>query len=209
MSTPRGLPVVLSAASGTGKTTLSRRLLLSDPRLALSISYTTRQPRGQERNEVDYHFVDDATFSAMIARNAFVEWAEVFGNRYGTSAEKTEELLVRGVDVLFDIDVQGGEQLKKRFPETVLIFLIPPSMEVLATRLRGRQTDSAEVIERRLHAARGEIERGVRGYDYVVVNSDLARAEADLVAIVRAERQRRHVDREQLLHSLLSGSTLG
>src|SRR5688500_11769153 len=102
MTQRRGLPVVLSAASGTGKTTLSRRLLLSDPRLALSISYTTRKPRGQERDAVDYHFVDDGIFDAMIARNAFVEWAEVFGNRYGTSAEKTGELLARGIDVLFD-----------------------------------------------------------------------------------------------------------
>jgi len=208
MSTFRkGLPVVLSAASGTGKTTLSHRLLGADPRLALSISYTTRPPRGQERNGVDYHFVDDATFDAMVARNAFVEWANVFGKRYGTSAEKTRELLDAGIDVLFDIDVQGGEQLKVRFPETVLIFLFPPSMEVLASRLRGRQTDNAEEIERRLAAAREEIERGGGSYTYVVVNDDMQRAEADLAAIVRSERLR-HTDKRRTMHALLGGAVL-
>lgn len=204
----KGLPVVLSAASGTGKTTLSHRLLAADPRLALSISYTTRAPRGQERNEVEYHFVDDATFDAMVARNAFVEWANVHGKRYGTSAEKTRELLDAGIDVLFDIDVQGGEQLKKRFPETVLIFLLPPSMAVLTSRLRGRQTDTAEEIERRLATARGEIERGGQSYTYVVVNEDLQRAEADLAAVVRAERLR-HMERQKMTQHLLAGGVLG
>jgi guanylate kinase len=203
----RGLPVVLSAASGTGKTTLCHRLLAADPRLALSISYTTRAPRGQERNGVDYHFVDDATFDAMVARNAFVEWANVHGKRYGTSAEKTRELLDAGIDVLFDIDVQGGEQLQRRFPETVLIFLFPPSMEVLASRLRDRQTDSAQEIERRLHAARQEIERGGGSYSYVVVNDDLQRAESDLAAIVRAERLH-HTDKRRTMHALLGGAVL-
>lgn len=204
----KGLPVVLSAASGTGKTTLSHRLLAADPRLALSISYTTRAPRGQERNEVEYHFVDDATFDAMVARNAFVEWANVHGKRYGTSAEKTRELLDAGIDVLFDIDVQGGEQLKKRFPETVLIFLLPPSMAVLSSRLRGRQTDTAEEIERRLATARAEIERGGQSYTYVVVNEDLQRAEADLAAVVRAERLR-HMERQKMTQHLLAGGVLG
>lgn len=203
----KGLPVVLSAASGTGKTTLCHRLLAADPRLALSISYTTRQPRGQERNGVDYHFVDDATFDAMVARNAFVESANVHGKRYGTSSEKARELLDAGIDVLFDIDVQGGEQLQKRFPETVLIFLFPPSMEVLASRLRGRQTDSAEEIERRLQTAREEIERGGGSYTYIVVNDDLQRAEADLAAIVRSERLR-HTDKRKTMHALLGGAVL-
>ncbi len=209
MTIPRkGLPVVLSAASGTGKTTLCHRLLSVDPRLALSISYTTRAPRGQERNEVEYHFVDDPTFDAMVGRNAFVEWAPVHGKRYGTSAEKTRELLDAGIDVLFDIDVQGGEQLKKRFPETVLIFLLPPSMAVLSSRLRERQTDSAEEIERRLATARAEIERGGNSYTYVVVNEDLQRAEVDLAAIVRAERLR-HQERQKMTQLLLGGGVLG
>jgi len=207
MAHSKGLPVVLSAPSGTGKTTLCQRLLEGDPRLALSISFTTRAPRGAERNGVDYHFVDDKTFDAMVARNAFVEWASVHDNRYGTSAERTEELLDNGSDVLFDIDVQGGEQLKKRFPETVLIFMVPPSMAVLTTRLRGRQTDSAEVIERRLQAAREEIERGVGSYDYLVVNADLQRAEADLVSIVRAERLG-HMDKVKKVKKLLAGGVL-
>lgn len=199
--------MVLSAPSGTGKTTLCLKLLQGDPRLSLSISYTTRAPRGAERNGVDYHFVDDATFDAKVARNAFVEWARVHGNRYGTSAEKTEETLNHGVDVLFDIDVQGGEQLKRRFPETVLILLVPPSMEVLASRLRGRQTDSAEQIEKRLQAARDEIERGASTYDYLVVNADLARAETDLVSIVRAERLH-HMDKDRKVKKLLAGGVL-
>lgn len=199
--------MVLSAASGTGKTTLSHRLLAVDPRLALSISYTTRAPRGQERNEVDYHFVDDAAFDAMVARNAFVEWANVHGKRYGTSAEKTRELLDAGIDVLFDIDVQGGEQLQRRFPETVLIFLFPPSMEVLASRLRGRMTDDAAEIDRRLQTAREEVERGGSNYTYGVVNDDLQRAEADLAAIVRSERLRQS-DMRKTMHTLLGGAVL-
>ncbi len=199
---------MLSAASGTGKTTLCQRLLALDQRLALSISYTTRAPRGQERDSVDYHFVDDPTFDAMVGRNAFVEWANVFGRKYGTSAEKTRELLDRGVDVLFDIDVQGGAQLKQRFPETVLIFLLPPSMDVLASRLRGRRTDSAEVIEQRLEAARHEIENGSASYDYVVVNNDLQRAESDLVAIVRAARLHRG-NKAAVVRSLLAGEVIG
>lgn len=208
MNQSRGLPVVLSAASGTGKTTLSHRLLGSDPRLALSISTTTRAPRGQERDGVDYHFVDDAAFDAVVARNGFVEWAQVHEKRYGTSAERAAETLARGVDVLFDIDVQGGEQLKRRFPETVLIFLLPPSLDVLASRLRERQTDSAAEVEKRLQAARWEIERGCQVYDYVVTNNDLQRAEADLVSIVRAERLR-HCPKIQLGQALLAGQVIG
>lgn len=152
---------------------------------------------------MDYHFVDPSTFDAMVARNAFAEWATVHGHRYGTSAERALEMLKQGVDVLFDIDVQGGQQLKARFPHnTALIFLVPPSMEVLSSRLRGRQTDSAEVIARRLDGAKQEIARGLETYDYIVVNSDLPRAEADLAAIVRCERLKR-MNREEWRRSLL------
>lgn len=186
--TRRGFPVVLSAASGTGKTTLGHMLLDGDQELRLSVSFTTRKPRGEERDGVDYHFVDEATFREMIARGAFLEWAEVHGNLYGSSAEWTEEQLALGHDVLFDIDVQGGQQIKARFPEACLVFLVPPSMEELAERLKRRGTDDAAVIERRLNAARQEIEEGLATYDYVITNDRLDRALFDLTAIVRAHR---------------------
>lgn len=198
----QGFPVVLSAASGTGKTTLAHMLLDGDHELRLSISFTTRPPRGEERNGVDYHFVDEATFRSMVARGDFLEWAEVHGNLYGSSAAWTEEQLVLGQDVLFDIDVQGGQQIKARFPDACLIFLVPPSFEELETRLRRRGTDGEAVIHRRLHAARQEIERGLETYDYVITNDRLDRALFDLTSIVRARRLkglRRDKIRERLL----------
>jgi guanylate kinase len=186
----RGFPVVLSAASGTGKTTLANMLLDADQNLVLSISSTTRRPRGDEQDGVEYHFVDDETFRAMIARGAFIEHAEVHGNLYGSSAEWTRDRLDEGKDVLFDIDVQGGRQIRQRFPSSCLIFLLPPSLDVLATRLRGRGTDDDATVTRRLDAARSEIEAGLTDYDYVIVNDRLDRALADLTSIVRAHRLR-------------------
>jgi guanylate kinase len=184
----RGFPVVLSAASGTGKTTLSHLLLEADKELKLSISFTTRAPRGEERNGVDYHFVDEETFQQMIDRGELLEWAKVHGHHYGSSARWTEEVLSAGEDVLFDIDVQGGKQIRQRFPEACLIFLVPPSMEILEGRLRGRGTDDEAVIARRLEAARAEIDAGLETYDYVCTNDRLDRAIFDLTAIVRAHR---------------------
>ena len=193
----RGFPVVLSAASGTGKTTLSHLLLDSDRSLVLSISTTTRAPRGSEEHGVDYHFVDVASFEAMIARGAFIEHARVHGNHYGSSREWTEAQLAQGTDVLFDIDVQGGRQIKKLFPEAVLIFILPPTMDELEGRLRRRGTDSDEVIARRLAAARAEISAGLRDYDYLVVNERLDQALGDLSAIVRTHRIR-SADRSEI-----------
>lgn len=184
----RGFPVVLSAASGTGKTTLSHLLLEGDKELRLSISFTTRPLRGEERDGVDYHFVDEPHFRQMIERGDFIEWAEVHGNHYGSSARWTEEVLSTGDDVLFDIDVQGGKQIRQRFPEACLIFLVPPTLEVLEGRLRGRATDDDTVIARRLDAARLEIDAGLETYDYVVTNDRLDRSIFDLTAIVRAHR---------------------
>lgn len=198
----RGFPVVLSAASGTGKTTLAHMLLDGDRDLFLSVSFTTRSPRGEERNGVDYHFIEDSAFREMADRGAFLEWAEVHGNLYGSSAEWTESQLEEGRDVLFDIDVQGGQQIKSHFPEACLIFLVPPSMEELEKRLRGRGTDDAAVIDKRLHAARAEIERGLELYDYVITNDRLDRALFDVTSIVRAHRLkglRRERIRERLL----------
>lgn len=198
----RGFPVVLSAASGTGKTTLGHMLLDGDHELRLSISFTTRKPRGEERDGVDYHFVDEAGFRRMNDRGAFLEWAEVHGNLYGSSAEWTAAQLDAGHDVLFDIDVQGGSQVKARFPEACLIFLVPPSMEELEQRLRRRGTDNDDVISRRLSAAKQEIEQGLERYDYVITNDRLDRALFDLTSIVRAHRLkglRREKMRERLL----------
>ena len=199
----RCFPIVLSAASGTGKTTLSHLLLEADKELQLSISFTTRKPRGEEREGVDYHFVDEASFRAMIERGAFIEWAEVHGNLYGSSREWTEQTLTGGKDVLFDIDVQGGQQLKRIFPEACLVFVLPPSMEELEQRLRRRGTDADAVIEKRLDAARMEIDRGLAGYDFVITNQQLDRALFDLTSIVRAQRLR-GLDRMRLREKLLA-----
>lgn len=189
---------MLSAASGTGKTTLSKMLLDADPRLVLSISYTTRAPRGSEENGVDYHFVDVGTFEGMIGRDAFIEHALVHGNRYGSSKEWTRAQLEAGRDVVFDIDVQGGAQIKKLFPEALLLFILPPSMDELERRLRRRGTDSDDVIARRLEAARQEIAAGLAHYDYVVVNERVEQALGDLLAILRATRLGR-IDRKALI----------
>jgi guanylate kinase len=197
----RGIPIVLSAPSGTGKTTLCNNLLASDPALAVSVSFTTRPPRGNERDGVHYHFVDDARFDALVAAGDLAEWAAVHGHRYGSGATLTQGLMEAGRDVLFDIDVQGGELLKARWPGTVLILLVPPSMEVLAHRLRGRGTDSAASVERRLRVARAEVARGLGSYGYVVVNDDLSRAQLDLEAVIRAERIRQ-ADRGSLVARL-------
>lgn len=183
-------PVVLSAASGTGKTTLAHMLLAADSDLKLSVSYTTRAPRGEEEDGVAYHFVSREDFEARIAQDEFIEWAEVHGNYYGSSAAWTAAELYRGADILFDIDVQGGKQIKERFPEAALIFIVPPSMEVLESRLRGRGTDADDVIKRRMDAARGEILEGLETYDYVITNNHLDRALFDLTSIVRAHRLR-------------------
>ncbi len=198
----RGFPIVLSAASGTGKTTLSHLLLDSDKDLMLSVSHTTRAPRGAEEDGVDYHFVDVPTFEAMIARGAFIEHALVHGHHYGSSKEWTAEQLTQGVDVVFDIDVQGGRQIKSIFPEAVLVFILPPSMAELEKRLRRRGTDADDVIARRLSAARTEIDAGLAGYDYLVVNERLEQALGDLAAVVRAHRIRT-TDRERIRTQLL------
>jgi len=188
MAPPRGIPVVLSAASGAGKTTLSHRLLKRAAGMELSISYTTRAPRGQEQDGVHYHFVDVETFKGMIEAGDFVEWAEVHSNFYGSSAPATEARLSGGVDVLFDIDVQGGEQLKARFPETLLVWVEAPSWEELERRLRGRGTDQEEAIQRRLRNAREETARAHQSFDRVLINDDLERATTALVALVEEHR---------------------
>lgn len=186
-----GLLLVLSAPSGTGKTTLARRLVAAHPEAGFSISMTTREPRGAEREGVDYHFVDALTFQQLIERDALVEWAEVHGNFYGSPQSAVDRAFSTGGIAVFDIDVQGGQAIQRRYPETVLVFVLPPSMAELERRLRERGTESEDAIRRRMLAARSELEHGARAYDYLVVNDSVDRAYEELEAIVRAERCRR------------------
>jgi len=182
---PPGLLLVLSAPSGAGKTTLARRLVASRDDAQFSISATTRAPRGAERDGIDYWFVSPERFAALVNQGAFAEWAEVHGKRYGTLRSTVEEALAAGRIAVFDIDVQGGAQVKALWPaQAMAIFVLPPSMEELERRLRARSTDSGDVITGRLAAARSEIERGLAEYDYVVVNDDLEVALAQLQALV-------------------------
>ncbi|WP_426753132.1 guanylate kinase [Myxococcus sp. Y35] len=188
---PPGLLLVLSAPSGAGKTTLAHRLLKETPEAVFSISVTTRRPRGKEREGVDYHFVDVATFQSKIERGEFVEWAEVHGHFYGSPQSVVDEARARKSVAIFDIDVQGGQAIKRKHPDAVTVFVLPPSMEELERRLRDRQTDSDETIRRRMLAARSEMERGIASYDYVVVNDDFERAYGELRSVVVAEQCRR------------------
>jgi guanylate kinase len=186
----RGLLLVLSAPSGTGKTTLARRFVDSHPEAAFSISMTTREPRGAEQDGVDYHFVDALTFQQMIERDELVEWAEVHGNFYGSPQAAVDRAFSTGGIAVFDIDVQGGRSIQRRYPEAVLVFVLPPSMDELERRLR-EGTESEDAIRMRMLAARSELENGTRAYDYLVVNDSVDQAYAELEAIVTAERSRR------------------
>jgi guanylate kinase len=180
--------LILSAPSGTGKTTLARRLEAAHPGAIFSVSYTTRAPRDGEKDGVDYWFVDDPRFDNMIQAGEFVEWAPVHGHRYGTPRSVIEESKRKGTLALFDIDVQGGSAIKRQYPEAVRALILPPSMAELERRLRARSTDDDTTIRRRLHAARVEILLArAEKYEYWVVNDSLERAYQDLEAIVRAE----------------------
>ena len=181
---------IISAPSGSGKTTLVSRLLASLPDLLFSVSYTTRKPRGHEVDGQSYRFVSRQDFEAMIARGEFLEWAEVFGNYYGTHRGFLEEAQTQGRDLVLDIDVQGARQLRSRIPEAVSVFILAPSRMILEQRLRARGEDREDVIERRLRDAADEI-RNYQQYDYILINRDLDDSDATLSAIVRAERARR------------------
>lgn len=186
---------MVSAPSGAGKSTLIKRLLASVPGLKFSVSYTTRPPRADEKNGRDYFFVSRERFRRMIAAAEFVEWADVFGNFYGTSRRQLRAAQEAGQDVLLDIDVQGHRQVRKRLPEAVSVFVLPPSLQELGRRLRRRHSDAPEVITRRLKEARREI-RHWPEYDYLVVNDRLPVATRALQAVVRAARLRRQVQQE-------------
>ena len=181
---------VVSAPSGTGKTTVVERLVQVVPDLTMSRSYTSRQARAGERDGVDYNFVSRATFEAMVARREFLEHADVFGNLYGTSRADAERLMASGKDVVLVIDVQGAGQVRSAGIPLVTVFVLPPSFEVLEQRLRGRGKDSDEAIRRRLDTARAEV-AGYEDYDYVVVNDDLEACVTAMRSIILAERVRR------------------
>ena len=178
---------IISAASGAGKTSLIKKLLENDAHLKLSISHTTRQPRPGELNGVHYHFVDDATFLSMLGDAKFLESAHVHGARYGTSQSAVDAPLAAGFDVILEIDWQGAAQVRRLYPQAISIFVLPPSIETLQNRLNGRGQDSAEVIAKRVAAARSEMAH-VAEYDYVTINDDFNEALQDLGAIVRAQR---------------------
>jgi guanylate kinase len=187
----RGVLFVLSSPSGAGKTTISRMLLADTANIALSVSATTRPMRPGEVDGVDYHFVDVPRFKEMVANGEFLEWAHVFGHRYGTPRAPVEAMLADGKDVLFDIDWQGAQQLyQEAGPDVVRIFILPPTMGELERRLRARNTDSDDVIAARMERAANEISHW-DGYDYVLINEDVGSCFDQVKAILRAERLKR------------------
>lgn len=191
MSSSQGLLFIVSAPSGAGKTTLVEQLVQILPNLRMSRSYTSRPARAGERDGADYHFITRERFEEMIEANAFLEWANVFGNYYGTAVADTDQILRSGQDVVLVIDVQGARQVKARGMDHTAIFVLPPSFETLERRLRGRSTDSEEQMQRRLAAARAEAATFI-DYDYVVVNDQLAPTVVRLQEIIAAERSRTH-----------------
>ena len=180
---------VIAAPSGAGKTTLVQALTRNNPELRFSISYTTRGQRSNEANGVDYHFVTTEEFEKLIREDALLEYAEVFDNYYGTSRAQVETHLGNGDHVILEIDWQGAQQVRKRMPEAVSVFILPPSVEELERRLRGRGTDSAEVIERRLRDAMSDMAHWTE-FDYVIFNDDLDRAVADLEDVFAGSAER-------------------
>ena len=183
-----GLIFVTASPSAGGKTTINRRLIKTDPGLALSISFTSRSPRKGEREGHDYYFVSESEFKKKIREGDFVEYARVHGSYYGTSISKLSELMESGFDVLLEIDVQGARQIKEKYPESCLIFILPPNFEVLSKRLQARQTETGVEIEVRLRDAKKELEE-VSNYDYIVVNDDLEDAVNDMKMIIGARRR--------------------
>ena len=190
----RGILFIISSPSGAGKTTLARRLLAEFPELEFSVSYTTRKPRHNERDGVDYRFVDDTEFDAMVARGEFAEWAEVHGNRYGSARDVIDRALAGGRGVVFDVDWQGGRKLKTEWPrDALMVFVLPPDLTTLEQRLRRRATDTDDVIARRLRKAFEEMTHHPE-YEHLIVNDDLDRAYQLLRAIYLVRRHGAGVD---------------
>lgn len=199
----QGRLIVVSGPSGAGKSSLVRLTLGRLDRLHFSVSHTTRGARGTERQGIDYYFVSKEEFLVMRERGEFLEYAEVYGQLYGTSRREIEKATSQGLDVLLDIDVQGADQVRHKFPEAITTLVLPPSREVLEERLRARNLNRPEDLERRLRTAAAEVKR-FREFDYIVVNDDLERAASQLEAIIRAERQR--VERQaETAKTIISG----
>lgn len=185
----KSLIVVVSAPSGAGKTTLCKRLLQNSPSFTCSVSFTTRHPRKNEIEGVDYYFVSPTEFQKMIEDRKFVEWAKVHEQLYGTSANLLNKAIEAEKDVVLEVDVKGGTQIKKNYPQAVLIFLLPPSWQELEKRLKSRRTEDYERVKERIIQAKKEIEYAPY-YDHLIINDDINRALDDLTAIIRAERCR-------------------
>jgi guanylate kinase len=188
-----GLIFIISAPSGTGKTTVVKGLMEQVSGLRFSVSYTTRLPRSFERDGEDYHFVSHSVFQKMVERNEFLEWAEVLGNCYGTPRADLKKLESQGIDLILDIDTQGAKKALKQIDQPILIFLLPPSLKILRERLVNRGTDSLEMIKFRLSNARGDIEEAHR-YHYVIINDKIEDTVEKLKSVIIAERCRRVKD---------------
>ncbi len=185
----KGFPIILTAPSGAGKTSLSRAVVERHPEIHYSISVTSRPPRLGEQDGVDYHFVSVAEFERMLEAGELIEWAMVHDNYYGTPRRQIEDRLQAGVDVVMDIDTVGARSIKKIFPQAVSIFVLPPSLEELARRLQGRATDSEEVIKKRLNKAKWEMAE-IGDFEYFIVNDRFEQAVQQVVSIIEAERCR-------------------
>jgi len=181
--------IIVSGPSGAGKSALSLNVLQSLPGLSFSVSFTTRAPRGFERDGIEYHFVDNRRFEELVESGELLEWAEVYGNYYGTSRRCVDEILGRGDDVLLDVDVQGARSILRKRPDAVSIFILPPSFQVLRERLESRKLDKAYVIEQRLKIACSETGH-YRSYDYLIINDDLGKSTDEMRAIILGSRCR-------------------
>lgn len=198
-----GQIIVVSAPSGAGKTSLCREMVQTVTGLEYSISYTTRPPRPTELNGRDYFFVSDAEFRGMIDRAEFAEWASVYGHLYGTSESFLRRKMEQGVDVILDVDPQGALQLKRRFPFGVFVYVLPPSLDELRSRLRSRRSDSSDVMRDRLERAREEMRQFVQ-YTHLIINDDFKQASRDLQAVILAEKVRLgHMDQDWIRSRLL------
>jgi guanylate kinase len=184
-----GTLFIISAPSGAGKTSLVKALLENDPQLQVSVSYTTRNPRPQEINGIHYHFVTIPNFQAMLEKNTFLEYAKVFDNYYGTSKDWLEQQLKQGKDIILEIDWQGAQQVRAKMPESVNIFILPPSKNALKQRLKNRAQDSEEIIARRMRDAVSEMQH-YHEFDYVVINDDFSIAFNELQSIIKSQRLR-------------------
>lgn len=190
-----GILFIITAPSGAGKTTILRSILKTLAGLSFSVSHTTRPPRRGENNSIDYYFIDRDTFISMRERGDFIEWAEVHGNLYGTSKSAIADTLAKGEDIILDIDVQGANQVREKLPEAKTIFIAPPSMQELEKRLRGRASDSEEIIATRLANAKKELGE-IGAFDFVIINDEIEQAIESVRSIIIAERSRarRHID---------------